>query len=480
VLRQIFLKADIGISGVNFGVIDNGAICLLTNEGNGRNVTTLPSIHIAIMGIERLVPTMDNLATMLYLLPRSATGQKLTVYTSLILSPRRTGEVDGPKERHLVLLDNGRRRLQHSPLAEILYCIRCGTCLNICPVFREIGGHAYVNREGKYAIYPGPVGSVLTTGLFGQAEFGHLARASSLCGACKEACPVDIDLPKLLLRIRAGETGRDSAKPNPPWYVKFGLYLFARIATLPRLYRFAQYSAGIMAKLAAPKSSWLRLPSFTGWGYSKDFPRPALRPFSAHWSVRNPVPADIVPLQELVITPKPSSYAFEEDWIEQFAKELAGAGGWFIRTSKEDLVEAIEKLMLEEKQGCIHTWNEDQLPAGLLVELKHKGVSFSEEPDPSAVFGLTGALAGIAETGSVVITAGHGRPLTASMLPEVHIVVLDTNRIVATIPEALRMKELSESSSAVLITGPSRTADIEMTLTIGVHGPTKLFVLGFS
>ncbi len=204
-LRGTFLEADIGISGVNFGVAQSGSLCMVTNEGNGRMVTTLPRVHIALMGIERLVPTFDDLALMLYLLPRSATGQKMTVYTSIINGPRKNGEPDGSEERHLVLVDNGRSRVRNSPLRESLYCIRCGACLNVCPVFREIGGHAYVSDKGRVTTYPGPIGSVVSPGLLGAAQFSHLARASSLCGACKEACPVDIDLPKLLLKVRAGE-----------------------------------------------------------------------------------------------------------------------------------------------------------------------------------------------------------------------------------------------------------------------------------
>ena len=205
ILRQVFLDADIGISGVNFGVAETGTLCIVTNEGNGRMVTTLPRTHVALMGIERIVPTMEDLALMLSLLPRSATGQKLSVYTSLLNSPRAENDPDGPRERHVILVDNGRSVVRESELQEILYCIRCGSCLNACPVFREIGGHAYVGQHGKSTPYPGPIGSVISPALFGRCEFGNLARASSLCGACKEACPVDIDLPKLLLRIRAGD-----------------------------------------------------------------------------------------------------------------------------------------------------------------------------------------------------------------------------------------------------------------------------------
>ncbi len=169
VLRPAFIGADLGVSGVNFGVAETGSICICTNEGNGRLVTTMPRIHVAMMGIERLVPTMDDLGVMLQVLARSATGQNLTVYTNVVTGPKRTGEPDGPEEFHVVLLDNGRSRVLGSEVAEILYCIRCGACLNACPVYQQIGGHAYGS------VYPGPVGSVLTPGLRGLEHFARTA-----------------------------------------------------------------------------------------------------------------------------------------------------------------------------------------------------------------------------------------------------------------------------------------------------------------
>ena len=300
-LRQVFLEADLGISGVNFGVAETGTLCLVTNEGNGRMVVTLPPVHIALMGIERLVPSLDDLALMLYLLPRSATGQKLSSYVSLLQGPAAPGE-DGPRERHLILLDNGRRAVRQSSLAEALYCIRCGACLNICPVFRELGGHAYVGIHGEGSTYPGPIGAVLSPALFGGSEFGQLARASSLCGACKEACPVDIDLPKLLLRIRAGAVdgkpgqavsanGSKRLAPNAPGYLSFGLGVFTWIATSPWRFAAAQRMAGLFSRLLAPREPWLRLPGFTGWGASKDFPRPTAHTFHERWAKRQRQPA---------------------------------------------------------------------------------------------------------------------------------------------------------------------------------------------
>ena len=278
-LREVFLQAEIGLSGVNFGVVQDGTLCLVTNEGNGRMVTTLPPVHIALMGMERMLPTRQDLALMLHLLPRSATGQKLSVYTSLIRSPA-TWAQGSPRQRHLVLLDNGRSRISASPLAEALYCIRCGACLNTCPIFREIGGHAYVNTSGEGSPYPGPIGAVLSTALFGAEGYGHLARASTLCGACKDACPVDIDLPGMLLRVRAGkvsEAAQAQAEPNPPAVLALGLRAFTWMATSPRRFALAQRMAGIFSRPIAP-GGWIKTPRFTGWGYSKDFPRPARRP----------------------------------------------------------------------------------------------------------------------------------------------------------------------------------------------------------
>src|SRR5215216_15496 len=237
VLREVFLTADIGLSGVNFGVAETGTLCIITNEGNGRMITTFPPIHIALMGMERIVPDLDDLALLLSLLPRSATGQKLTAYTQLLHKPL-TGQT-----RHLIILDNGRTRLRNSPLKESLYCIRCGACLNACPVFRELSGHAYIGTDGSIAPYPGPIGSIVSPGLLGE-NFVQLAQASSLCGACKDACPVDIDLPKMLTRVRAGKSvvkeGRTKEGAGLSSAAKMILRMYSWIARNPRLFAISQ------------------------------------------------------------------------------------------------------------------------------------------------------------------------------------------------------------------------------------------------
>lgn len=195
-LREVFLKADVGITGVNFAVAETGSICLVTNEGNGRLVSSLPRVHIALMGMERIVASLADLAVLLQLLGRSATGQRLTTYTTLITGPRRPGEGDGPDQLHVVIVDNGRSALRGTEYSEMLHCIRCGACLNVCPVYRKVGGTAY----GR--VYSGPMGAVLVPLLSGLARVPDLPNASTLCGACVDACPVKIPLPDLLLLLR--------------------------------------------------------------------------------------------------------------------------------------------------------------------------------------------------------------------------------------------------------------------------------------
>lgn len=491
-LRQVFLEADIGISGVNFAVIENGMLCTITNEGNGRMVTSIPDIHIALLGIERLVPTMDDLALMLSLLPRSATGQKMTVYASLVNSPRKSGENEGPRQRHVILVDNGRRSIANGPLAESLYCIRCGACLNACPVFRELGGHAYVSIHGVAAPYPGPIGSVISPALFGQAEFGHLARASSLCGACKDACPVDIDLPSLLLRTRAGGA-EPSTPPNTPKTLKVGLRFYTWLASSPARFRMAQKLAAIgawvFALLNASPPGWLRLPKATGWGYSKAFPRPASRTFLQQYSGQQ-APAQVPtapPISKPVSTPRryQEKGPLRVDLVEQFCAELDALRGEVFKVTPSGLDFAILSFMRHEQLDEMTTWDAPNLqlnpllPADLLDKLRARGIKIHPSPDPQVRVGLTGALAGAADTGTLLIPGGPGQPLSASLLPEIHLAVLPVSALQPGMAEmfAVHGSAIHEiGAAAALVTGPSRTADIEMTLTLGVHGPKRVVV----
>jgi len=270
-LRAEFLAADMGISGVNFAVADSGSLCLVENEGNGRLSTAVPRLHVALMGIERIVPTAADLAVALRVLARSGTGQALTVYTNVITGPRRADDPDGPSELHVVLVDNGRSRMLRTELEEILYCIRCGACLNVCPVYQEIGGHAYGS------VYPGPVGAVYTPGAFGIGPWADLPQASSLCGACKDACPVRIDIPRMLLTLRAqAEEGG-----HTPRWVGDGLHVFRLVATHPRLFRFASAVARRVSRWVGP-NGFDRLPGpLAGWTKHRRFPPMAAETFTA-------------------------------------------------------------------------------------------------------------------------------------------------------------------------------------------------------
>jgi len=471
VLREVFLTADVGVSGVNFGIAETGGICIVTNEGNGRMVTTLPPVHIALMGMERLVRTLDELALMLSLLPRSATGQKLSAYTQIIQQP-----LPG-QQRHILLLDNGRSRLRNSLLRESLYCIRCGACLNACPVFREIGGHAYES------VYPGPIGSVISAGLFG-SEFAPLAQASSLCGACKEACPVDIDLPKLLTRVRAGKipanndrlsASRGGAGLTP--LSKFFLEIYSRLATHPRLFALSQKFAWLGTFLLSPFRAQVRLPAFTGWGYSKDLPRFARRTFRDYWegSRLNAGKVRVADLQvgnekhQPLFVNKSTRRTFD-DGVEQFIEEWTRVGGRVIRTSKDKVTDKVVEFLQTKGIRHIH------LEPNVLDEdvLQKAGIAISRERDSEIRVGVTRALCGLADTGSVLEADGEGGKLLASLLPELHLTILNVSEIYPSLQDALPLTR--STKSAVFITGPSRTGDIEMSHTIGVHGPGEVIV----
>jgi L-lactate dehydrogenase complex protein LldF len=250
-LREVFETADVGITGANFGVSETGTICLVTNEGNGRLVSSLPRVHVAILGMERLVPTLADLAVLLKLLARSGTGQRLTTYTTLVTGPRRAGEVDGPEELHVVVLDNGRSNLRRGRYREMLACIRCGACLNVCPVYRKTGGGAYG------PVYSGPMGAVLAPLLVGIERAPSLPHASSLCGACSAACPVKIPLHELLLDLRR-DLVADGVAPRSE---RLAFTLWSLAWSRPWAYRLSTRLARLgkpFARLAGPGRIWSR------------------------------------------------------------------------------------------------------------------------------------------------------------------------------------------------------------------------------
>jgi L-lactate dehydrogenase complex protein LldF len=247
----VFLDADVGITGANFGVSATGSVCLVTNEGNGRLVSALPRVHIALMGMERLVADMTDLAVLLQLLARSGTGQPLSVYTTLVTGPRRPGEEDGPEELHVVIVDNGRSNLLGTRYREMLACIRCGACLNVCPVYRKTGGAAYG------PVYSGPMGAVLLPLLVGLEEAPSLPHASSLCGACTDACPVKIPLHELLLELRKDLVERGAA----PRLERLAFELWSLAWSSPLGYRISTAAARLgqgVGGVAGPGRVWSR------------------------------------------------------------------------------------------------------------------------------------------------------------------------------------------------------------------------------
>lgn len=276
-LREKFAQADVGISGVNFAIAETGSIVLISNEGNARLTTALPRVHIAIMGMEKVIPRLADLPYFLKVLARAATGQKLSVYTSIITGPRREGEIDGPEQFHLIILDNGRSQILGGPLRESLFCIRCGACQNACPVYRSVGGHAYGG------VYAGPIGAVLTPLYDGLAANPHLPQASSLCGACQAACPVKIQIPEMLVRLREQMVETPAA---PSRLEGLAYRCWARVLKSPRLYRSATWLAAQTVGRWHRGERWLRkLPGkLSGWTKQRDFPAPADERFRDWWN----------------------------------------------------------------------------------------------------------------------------------------------------------------------------------------------------
>ncbi|HEX4210865.1 MAG TPA: LutB/LldF family L-lactate oxidation iron-sulfur protein [Candidatus Binataceae bacterium] len=277
-LRRIFLGAQMGVTGVNFAIAETGTLVLIENEGNGRLCSTLPDTCVAVMGIEKVIPRLADLSHFLEILARTGTGQKLTTYCNFISGPRRHGELDGPRNIHVVIMDNGRSAMLADPvLREALCCLRCGACLNVCPVYRRIGGHAY------NSVYPGPIGSIVSPNLFGSAA-GHLPFASTLCGACRDICPVKIDIPRILLHLRwqEGLAGSILKWPRRQRRARNGLARFARMARYPRTMRLFGRLGGLLLRPFS-RDGYLRWmpPPFNQWTRGRDFPAPRGRPFSA-------------------------------------------------------------------------------------------------------------------------------------------------------------------------------------------------------
>ena len=513
-LREKFLQADMGITGANFAVADTGTIVLVTNEGNGRMVTSLPRVHVAVMGMEKVIPCMTDLMVFLAILAKSATGQKLSVYTTLVRGPRRPGELEGPEEFHLVLLDNGRIRQIAGTLREALYCLRCGACLNVCPVYRQIGGHAY-----GYT-YPGPIGILLTAMLEGDRAVKDLAHASSLCGACKDACPVRIDIPRMLVELRE-HLDRGSIAPRGERLV-FGLA--RRLMRVPRALPRRGASGPLAAAPVRPRAAgsaacrsssasgrpratsrrWPRGPSPSAgrsssrwppgpssssacdarwprragsfpprWPRGRRGPRRPPRPCGASSPSGGRTPSS---------ASRPSSSAS--------AASSTGWRGWR-RCRRWSRRSPPRRERARSWAGTRRRWAGISRPASLRtaswcspprpVKGRRSGRRHREEA-ARAPLGVTGADWALAETGTLILLSGAGRPRSTSLLPDTHVAVFGPGALLESLAQVGVMLEAHHADRAHVddggainfITGPTRTADIELTLTRGVHGPKEV------
>ena len=274
-LRSSFLAADVGITGANFLIAETGSSVIVTNEGNGDLTQTLPRVHIVLASIEKCVPTLEDCTSLLRVLARSATGQDFSVYTTFSTGARRAGDLDGPEEYHVVLIDNGRSAMMGTDFQEMLRCIRCAACMNHCPVYGAVGGHAYG------WVYPGPMGAVLTPGLIGVEKAGHLPNASTFCGKCESVCPVRIPLPKLMRHWREREFERHLS----PSAARYGLGVWGFFARRPALYRLATRAAAVSLGLfGRGKGRFGRMPLASGWTGGRDLPAPEGDTFFARYA----------------------------------------------------------------------------------------------------------------------------------------------------------------------------------------------------
>lgn len=435
-LREKFQEAEIGISGVNFAIAETGRIVLLENEGNNRLSTTAPRVHIALMGIEKMLPREADLPLFIKLLASSATGQQVTSYVHLISGPRQTDEPDGPREVHLVLLDNGRSNLLDGPYRDILRCIRCGACLNVCPVYRQASGHAYGH------VYSGPLGAILAPALEGVDKMGYLAKASTLCGACEEVCPVKIPIPQMLLRLRDEGTRSGAIKDPVQWS------LYAAGATNSRRWR-----TGL--SLLPMASGLVQHPMKSGWGEFHVLPKREGASFR-HWWKEHRASSSITTKahqkqpEKLIDQPQTAS----PDLWTTFSKKLSALGG-----------EVRVLTALELSESLVYL-DRDVPDVPELEHLNRTGDVWQAD------VGITMADFAIAETGSLVLSAGPGRARLASLAPPIHIVLV--REIVRTFEDAL--SRIGDRTS-VIISGTSRTADIEGVLVRGVHGPKSVIVV---
>lgn len=482
-LREQFLRAEMGITGANFIVAETGTVVLVTNEGNGRLCTTLPEVYVAVAGIDKVIADWDALAVLLRVLARSATGQKMACYTSFITGPRRSASENGPREFHLVLVDNGRTRILRDSIArETLLCIRCAMCLNVCPVYTQVGGHAYG------WVYSGPIGAILSPQLLGMQIARALPFASTLCGACADVCPVKIPIPKILLHLRHRAAEGDAVeRATIPPTTRLAAQLGAIALGTPWLYRLGTRLLTVMQKpfrhgnwlpaLPAPLSRWTRvrpMPAFSArfrkWWGTRPFVVSAL-------ALRPRAEARTTNASAPIISRTDDPRAANVDALLAEINRLSATAR---RVSDEGLDAALQSLVEAENVKKAALWATEGLTR-LKIETRLRALGVEIIPNDAdkhalaqADLGITKVDFALAESGTLGLLSSSEEPRAISLLPRVHLAIV--------YPTALRtdlsqvFAEAKTHPYLVFITGPNRTSDIESSPVLGAHGPKALHV----
>ncbi len=513
-LRRKFLSARVGVSGANFAVAETGTVSVFESEGNGRMCTTLPDVLVTVMGIEKLVPAWRDMEVFLQLLPRSSTGERMNPYTSFWTGVR---PGDGPQEFHLVLLDNGRTGVLADQVGrQALRCIRCSACLNVCPVYSRTGGHAYES------VYPGPIGAILTPQLSGLESGRSLPYASSLCGACYEVCPVEIDIPRVLVHLRS------RVVDSEPWWhpeqaAMKGLF---RAFSSARAFERAQRAARLGSRPLARRGRIGRLPwPLSGWTDTRDLPEPPKETFRDWWRrERGPANAEIDAVRARLVDlpaystedrplaegeggdaraavlarirnalkdrppavevpreyrqtsddPRPTVIARFSDRVGEYRATVRSA-------TRADLKTVLEELCREagaERMAAPADLPDEWRPNGVELVPDHDGLT-AERLD-TLDGALTGCALAIAETGTIVLDGGPAQGRRAlSLVPDYHLCVVREDQIAGLVPEAVEALQpaVREGRPLTFISGPSATSDIELNRVEGVHGPRTLHVV---
>ena len=506
VLRDRFLAADVGITGANFLVAETGTSIIVTNEGNGDLTQILPKTHIVLASIEKLVPTLEDVSQILRVLARSATGQEMSVYTTFSTGPRRLGDIDGPENYHVVILDNGRSAMLGTSFEEMLRCIRCGACMNHCPVYHAVGGHAYG------WVYPGPMGAVLTPTLIGVDKAGHLPNASTFCGRCESVCPVQIPLPKTDAPLaRTGIRAASDAGDGPFGARSCGA---SSPSALPStaLPPASPWRARLCRAPHAAASNGCRFAR--GWTRNRDFPAPQGETFQQRWRARAQQGESRMSARDDILGDHPPlarrDGQGDDPAPDRRRAARARAQGHHSRARtgrRRRRGSRCSGSRPKRRSRPSPKWNPPprsrmRSPTSCATTTCPATSRMGEDPrlrampwddtalEVSPTAAATAAIstpsampsAAVAETGSLVMVSGPENPSTLNFLPDNHIVVVSAKDVASDYESVWTKVRFAFGKGAMprtvnWITGPSRSGDIEQTMLLGAHGPRRLHVI---